>query len=240
MIALPYAFEVEGLTSVYCNIETTLSGPDFNQKYAEMLKFTKQSPLPFDADIWGWRSTWRKPPEYDQDQRRLYPITIARNMARAYALDQDMDYLLFIDADVIVEPDGLQKLLSLNKPLTGGLVPGRGAHAHTKEGRPIYYVFGAEATPQDPEFPEAVVCRHGSCGYMLIRRDLFSTLAFRFGASRANPNQPLSEDPAFAEDAQLNGFGPWYIHKEARARHWDDPKNPFTGEQAADDFKIPV
>jgi len=48
------------------------------------------------------------------------------------------DWLLFIDADVLPQPDGLTHLLEIDRPLVGGYVPGRGAHGG------VYYIFPDE------------------------------------------------------------------------------------------------
>lgn len=90
-----------------------------------------------------------------------------------------------------------------------------------------------------PEHPEVIECSHGTCGYMLIRREVLSTLAFRFGASRETPGKALSEDPAFCSDAFLNGFGRYWVHTGVKAEHWDDPLDPLVTERAAKDQEIP-
>ena len=74
---------------------------------------------------------------------------------------------------------------------------------------------------------------------MLVRRDVLSTLAFRFGTSRETPGKALSEDPAFCSDAFLNGFGRYWIHRGVKAEHWDDPQHPFLANAAAVDSEIP-
>lgn len=177
LVAIPAMLKIEGIDRLYINIESNLRGQKFEAAYRPLRDFLRAgTSIPVDVDIWSWESTWRQRPTYDQDQRRLDAIVIARNMARAYMLRTDATHLLFIDADVIVSPDGLQKLLALDHPVCGGLVPGRGAHGHA------YYVFGPRRSV--PDHPEVIECSHGTCGYMLIRRDVLSTLAFRFGASR--------------------------------------------------------
>ena len=233
LVGIPAASQLEGDIRLYVNIECPHGGDQFKEEYAPLMNFIQsESPVMVDTDVWRWDSTWRQSPQHDQDQRRLHPIVIARNMARAYMLDQGASHILFVDADVIVRPDGLQKLLSLDRPLCGGFVPGRGAHSH------VWYVFG---DPKPVEgHPNVIECVHGTCGYMLVRRDLMSTLAFRAGLSREDMQTPLSEDPAFCSDAFVNGFGRFWIHRDAIAQHWDDPKNPFTGNQASDDYDIPV
>ncbi len=233
LVAIPAMLKIEGIDRLYLNIESNLRGQKFEAAYQPLRDFLRAgTSIPVDVDIWSWESTWRQRPTYDQDQRRLDAIVIARNMARAYMLRTDATHLLFIDADVIVSPEGLQKLLALDHPVCGGLVPGRGAHGH------VYYVFGPRRSV--PDHPEVIECSHGTCGYMLIRRDVLSTLAFRFGASRETPGKVLSEDPAFCSDAFLNGFGRYWIHTGVKAAHWDDPQDPLIAAVAAKDEEIPL
>lgn len=232
LVAIPHILKIVGLDRLYINVESNYRDQAFEAAYQPLTNLLAAGvPLPVDVDVWSWHSSWRKRPAYDQDQRRLDGIVTARNMARAYMLRMDATHLLFIDADVIVYPDGLQKLLALDRAVCGGLVPGRGAHSH------VYYVFGPHRSV--PEHPDVIECTHGTCGYMLVRRDVLSTLAFRFGASREIPGRALSEDPAFCSDAFLNGFGRYWIHKEVKAEHWDDPQHPFVADAAAKNSDIP-
>jgi len=232
LVAIPHIFKIAGVDRLYINIESNYRGQAFEAAYKPLNDFLAAgTPLPVDVDVWSWNSTWRKRPSYDQDQRRLDGIVTARNMARSYMLRMNATHLLFIDSDVIVYHDGLHKLLALDHAVCGGLVPGRGVHNH------VYYVFGPQRSV--PEHPDVIECSHGTCGYMLLRRDVLSTLAFRFGASREAPGKALSEDPAFCSDAFLNGFGRYWIHKLAKAAHWDDPKDPLLPDAVANDREIP-
>ncbi len=232
LVAIPHVLKIVGLDRLYVNIETELRGEEFEAAYGPLRRLlAAQNLLPVDTDVWSWDSSWRQRPTYDQDQRRLEGIVMARNMARAYMLRMDATHLLFVDSDVIAAPDGLQKLLALNHPICGGLVPGRGPDSR------VYYAYDIRGPV--PGHPEAIECSHGTCGYMLIRRDVLSTLAFRFGASREAPGKALSEDPAFCSDAFLNGFGRYWIHRGVRAEHWDDPMSPLTANAIAIDDEIP-
>ena len=232
MVAIPSMLNIAGADRLYINIESNFRNREFDAAYRPLRELLAGGVgLPVDVDVWSWRSTWRRRPSYDQDQRRLDGIVTARNMARAYMLRMDATHLLFVDADVVVQPDGLQKLLALDHPLCGGLVPGRGAD------NDLHYVFGDQRPV--PEHPDVIECTHGTCGYMLIRRDVLSTLSFRFGASREAPGMALSEDPAFCSDAFLNGFGRYWIHRSVTAEHWDDPEAPLVADATAADQRIP-
>jgi len=216
----------------YVHLETNVGLPNIHSLFRPLLNYLDYDcPIPHTLDVCHMASPWIPKPKYDQDQARLIGIVRARNEARAFALHNDASHILFVDADVIIKPDGLKRLLDLDRPLCGGLVPGRGAHSH------VDYEFWPQF--EVPDRPGVWEVGHGTCGYCLIRRDLFSTLAFRFGASRENPETALSEDPAYASDAYLNGFGRWWIDHSITAEHLDDPGNPLTGEGASQDGEIP-
>lgn len=297
MIGIPAAMKldttgIEGGIRYYINIETASDYPGIRYRPLREFLQSDQCTVPWDLDTWRWDSNfnsqierwdpagasefaWRKRPQYDQDQRRLQGICMARNMAREYAMAMGASHLFFVDADVIVPPNALQRLIALDHPLAGGMVPGRGAHSG------VWYVFGIYAH----EFrqagckhlplihPEEIRCRtcemapshtihkrsdgrlppkavpghgetvieveHGTCGCLLIQRRAFSTLAFRSGLSRQDMTTPLSEDPAFASDSFLNGFGRWWIDKNVRCQHWDDPAQPLTDDQVSKNNTIP-
>lgn len=237
LIALPAVAKMHGIDRIYLNVEEFSLGLSAFWPMTNWLNKYEAEPnsLPVDIDWWTIESSWRKIPEYDQHQVRLAPIVTARNMAIDYALSHQATHLLFIDSDVIPEPDGLEKLLSLDKSLCGGLVPGRGAHSNVKyifPGKVGIFDGGNEKFPA-PE--NAIVCGHGTCGYMLIRRNVFGRLRFRWGDDPEVPGQMLSEDPAYCEDWFRISDEPFYIHKEATAQHIDDPANPLTEEGAAKD-----
>lgn len=282
LIGIPAAMKldttgIEGGVRYYVNIESGYCPDDFRRIYEPLLQLIDRSEpqIACDVDTWQWRTgrfrkrtaPWRLPPQYDQDQRRLQSICVARNMAREFALATGASHLFFIDADVIVPPDALKRLLALDHPLAGGLVPGRGAHSHVKyvfgishhryasnnyelapecsickqsKRHAIHHNEGARMMPMMlPDHPGVIEVEHGTCGCLLIRRDLLSTLAFRSGLNRIDMKTGISEDPAYAADAFLNGFGRWWIDTNVKCQHWDDPVNPMTEDQVSRDYAIP-
>lgn len=212
MSALPAMLRLEPPEGVelryYVNCETGDVGA-WQASHAAL----EQSGRAYDCDYWQRASTWSKAPAYDQDQARLEPICVARNMARAYAVAMGASHLLFIDADVVVQPDGLRRLLAHDVRLIGGLVPGRGAHAAMR------YVFG-ERWHRD----NLIVCAHGTLGYCLIRRDLFEVIPFRWGPHplHEHRNVMLSEDPCFGADAEVYYGAEWMIDTSVTAEHVGD------------------
>ena len=192
--------------------------------------------LPVLVETWhrsGWEGAF---PEADRDQRRLLGIVTARNMAVDYALCQGSDWLLFVDGDVLPEPDGLERLLALNRPLCGGLVPGRGDHAALRYVFPGHMADPAWDLPISEESSVTeggagrggvVRCGFGTCGYMLVHTRVFSQLRFRFNPLSKPGIPAMAEDPAFCLDAVRLGLtDAFYIDKRATARHEDHGDGP--------------
>lgn len=213
------------IDSLYVNFEYT--GWDESQldMYGPLHFTSKFSRKDFKVYVDSWKLghlTTLPPVKFSQDQARLSRIVIARNMALDFAFRSGVDKVLFVDSDVVIEPEGVRYLLDLDRKLCGGYVPGRGCHSN------VYYVYGKIRHSGD-----LIYCDHGTCGYMLIDRSVFSLLRFRWGPSRINPGVMLSEDPAFCEDWRLLSGEEFVIHKKAVARHVDDPANPLTEDQTA-------
>lgn len=220
--AIPALLSSPFVERVYVNIET--NNPDL---YPALYALAERSGKPIDIDTWWWRSTWRPTPKYDQDQKRLIGIVTARNMCIDYALYHNAQRLLFVDSDVIIEPQGLQFLLEMDKNLSGGYVPGRGAHGS------VCYVFGQRRGIH--QHGDIIECDHGTCGYMLISQKVFSALRFRYGDDPEGLTGFLSEDPAYCIDWYKISGERFYIHTKARAAHIDSPSSPLSNESVSID-----
>lgn len=221
-------FSLEGDRQLYVNVESgTPVGPTGLWSPLYDLWETHEEKVYWDQ--WSRNSNWHVGPTYDQDNARLDPIVIARNMALGAARSLGASHILFVDSDVVVPHNAIPKLLEVKKPVVGGLVHGRGAHAHAQ------YVFGVRATYNLHGSP-VVICDHGTCGFMLIERKVFERVSFRWGPSWKDPKVTLSEDPAFCEDAERLGFGPMHIRMDVVGRHVDNPKKPLTNAEAVNNY----
>lgn len=211
------------IDSVYINIQT-----DKPDQWKPMMNWAgeykkKSGDKKMASDMWAVTSSWRTPPQYDQDQKRVRDIVCARNMAIDYAIAQAADYLLFVDSDVIIDADDVETLLNMNANLCGGLVNGRGTH------RDNHYIFGEVSRNGD-----IIHCTHGTCGYMLIHKSVFEIQNFRYGWDEEYKNF-LSEDPAYCQDWFTRTGELYQINTTARAMHWDDPYKPLKEEDTAKD-----
>jgi hypothetical protein len=219
LVALPNILAAPEIGEIHVNIETRDTS-----LFRDLEEALVAGGKPFTIETWhrdGWIGSR---PVFDQDQKRLMYIVTARNMVIDYALSNHFDHLLFVDADVQIEPDGLKYLIALEQPLCGGLVPGRGGHTN------IHYVL-----PSDYGMfydGPTIKCGCGSCGYMLIHRSIFSRLRFRWGLDQQEDGNWLSEDPAYCQDARYLGLSDaFHIDTRATAKHWDDPEHPLTSDQ---------
>jgi hypothetical protein len=159
---------------------------------------------------WMWEGAGKKERKFDQDQQaRLTPICIARNMCLDFAQQGNYDWILFVDSDVML-PSNMMDLFNSPYKVKGGLIKGRGAHKNAQ------YKF----YPQR-EIGEYTECHYGSCGSLAIHKDIFWRVRFRWGLP-INGNIVCSEDPIFASDVRhlFNEF--WYINNNIVHKHIGD------------------
>lgn len=228
-VSLEYLVQEPLVDAIYVNIETQEI-----DRYQPVMEFLQSSGKPYYVDCWWVTSSWMSRPQFDQDAARFMPIAHGRNMALDWAIvwvmmHSDVSHLLFVDSDVRPHPGGLQHLLALDKPLSGGLVPGRGAHSH------VNYVFGFK-----DQQGNIIRCEHGTSGYLLIARSIFEVQRFRSGPAVTSRGTYLCDDPAYASDAFLHHLADaWYIDTRATADHVDDPEHPLVLEEAINDYENP-
>lgn len=142
----------------------------------------------------------------DDDERkltsanRLTRICMGRNLVIEYALRVQASHILFLDSDLRVPGDSIEKLLELDAPIAGGDVP-----AYCLHGPPALtrYAFPVE--------------RHwNTAGFLLVRREVFACVRWRhefFGGTGR------TDDPCYAADAEALGFGETLVRKDLVGRH---------------------
>jgi GT2 family glycosyltransferase len=209
---------------VYINIQSADPAEKFAEVYTWAQKQISKGTNVY-IDTWEWKSDWSKTPAFDQDQARLVPICIARNMTLQAASCLQYDYLLQVDNDVIIPSDSIQRLIDEDSPIAGGVVPGRGCHSYAK------YLSGHTIALEN----NRILVNCSTCGFLMLRRDVFEFMRYRTG-SNLNGKHNLSEDPAFFEDALMVwGFGNPVILADLNADHWDNPNQPLTNNAAVND-----
>lgn len=113
---------------------------------------------------------------------RLWHLCMGRDLVTNRAIDSGASHLLYLDADVVVLADSIEKLLELNGPLVGGHVG-----TYNLSGPPV------EGYPAEWD-----VQRHwNTAGFLLVERSVFRTLRWRYDGEGG-----MTDDPTYARDAR--------------------------------------
>jgi hypothetical protein len=105
---------------------------------------------------------------------RLVRICEGRNLLTEFALRRRADWLLYVDADIVVPPDAIVRLLELDHPFAGFAVP--------------RYVLSG---PPVAGYPFPVQRYQNTAGAWFVHRSLF-----RFFRWLWDPDDGLTDDPA--------------------------------------------
>lgn len=201
---------------VYHNIETNAPS-----NFKELFEYIKTQPIKTEFDIWNYSfSSWWNVPKFDQDQARLVPICEGRNRAIECAIDLGSEYLLFVDADMVIPYDTITRLMSRDKDMVGGYVRGRNDH------KSAVYVFGNIGGITE-HADGLIECDHGNIGFVLIKRKVFEVLRFRRGR-HCTMGHLQSDDPNYCFDWLNMWKGQrFFIDKNVEAKHVDELLIPF-------------
>jgi len=141
----------------------------------------------------------------------------SRNILRKYCLENDYDYLLSLEQDVVPQKDVIEKLLKHNKKIIGALYFYLGKDKETL--LPMVWIHHEGEFARRLEFheiPEEELIEVITCGLgcVLIKRDVLEKIEFRH-----EKNQDPWDDLWFAEDAREKGFKV-YVDTGARCKHY--------------------
>jgi glycosyltransferase involved in cell wall biosynthesis len=130
-------------------------------------------------------------------------VAIARNNAIAMARDFAVDYVLFLDSDMVFPRDTLHRLLLHRKDIIGA--------TYTKR-VPPYTILGRHLDDTaSPDERGLIEMRHIPTGCLLIRLAVFEALSkpyFRFLHDEAS-GEIWGEDYVFCDRARAAGFRIW-------------------------------
>lgn len=207
----PVLFDLQGDYSLCLNYETSTDTSSSLAKAQTVVSglLASHPALRVSFDVWQWHTSfghsWRRFPQFDQDQARLASIVCARSMGIEYALQMGASHLLFVDADIIPPLDIIPKLLEVNRDAVCGLVYGRGVH------KDCPYIFGEMRRWTENGY-ELVEVEHANIGFTMLSRRLFEAVRFRYGTSQYPDGRECmtSDDPAFHLDCFLK-FGQWPV-----------------------------
>lgn len=146
---------------------------------------------------------------------RRYPATAAVDRTRSEmataVLQEGWDELMWIDSDIVFEPDDVTRLRSHDLPIVAGVYAKRGAGG---------LAVHLEATATELRIGEGgalTVVRYVGMGFLLLRRAVFDKVAETFALPRCNTkfNTPVVPYflPMVIEDAATAG-GYWYLGED--------------------------
>lgn len=136
---------------------------------------------------------------------RLRHITMGQNLVTDYATHVGATHLLFMAADCEPPGDTLSKLLALDHPFVGGEVK-----TYCLSGEPVH------------GFPFPVEAHMPTAAFVLIRRDLFKPMKWRWDAEAG-----FSDDPAYYHDALAYHGVQALVRKDCIGRHYPDAIGPI-------------
>ena len=140
------------------------------------------------------------------DEGRWENLLRKLNQAREMALDGGYDALLTVESDIIVPPDALEKMASVNTDVVYGLFVLRFPPYHwnvaTKmRPRGEIHLLSADPVAAREAWGKVIPCEGHGQGICLIRRDVLEEIEFR------NPQPALrAQDWYFSFDCQRLGF----------------------------------
>lgn len=150
-------------------------------------------------------------------------IVMGRNQLVRSFLEGDAEWLFMIDTDMTFEPDTLDRLLAVNKPIVGGLCFGLRAG----EVFPTLFVEKNGETFNALDWPENTVAKVDATGAacLLVHRTVFEKMAetypppVPFFADEILPSGLLrGEDITFCHRARGLGF-PIFVHTGVKVGH---------------------
>ena len=147
--------------------------------------------------------------DYDGERMMISNSLVydARNKLADVAIENNFDYLLFIDSDMVFPKDGYKRLLSHNKDIVGGLYFGRrGEHSPVayKEVVTRTTFRNPSCTPIDNISGLQEVQGIG-LGFCLIKVEVLKKIRKRY-KSIFEPIKGLGEDLAFEYKARKLGY----------------------------------
>jgi len=171
----------------------------------------------------------------DQGHYWVNCITFARNALRTHAISNNFDWLFFLDSDTVIEPNGLNRLLSYGTDTASVYCRNRlSVERGYADGVSLVIGRGLEQPPyravihyEDAiKFPTPIFNAYPCTAAGLIHKRVFKTLHYHFGfvplergekpgvdSNCTEAGRFLSEDMMFGYEAAQQGFTSVICHK---------------------------
>lgn len=135
-------------------------------------------------------------------------IDAARNQMATDALAQGFDELMWIDSDVVFQPDDVERLRGHGLPLVCGIYPKKGCRQFA-----CAFLPETEKVQFGPEggLTELLYC---GFGFVHTRRELYETIRRELRLPTCNQRFNSLLVPYFAPLAVKDGDGAWYLSED--------------------------
>lgn len=131
-----------------------------------------------------------------------------RNDIIKEAIDKGADYMMFIDSDMVFDPDGIAKLLSHKKDIVGGM--------YNMKSLPLVSTIkledenGNRLHSTEAQIPDKLFkCYAVPTGFMLIRLEAIKNMKYPFDFDREEDGSLIGEDVNFCIRARKMGLEVW-------------------------------
>lgn len=149
-------------------------------------------------------------------------IDKARNAIASVAIEKEADYLFFLDDDTYISPDGVQKLLELDKDIASPPVADRkGEKTINVFNKGLNRLYDLEETKKVTAV--GMACTLIKCS---VLKELFKEYMhpFEFQIGSLNDERiEISEDVGFCLRAEKKGYETWAV-KNIKTSHLGEPR----------------
>lgn len=162
------------------------------------------------------------------DDVEIYPaivegslVYLARDNIATYAVQNNYDYVLYIDSDMVFEPNDLARLLSHRVGICSGLYVKRTGNpdnvAYTKIITRRYFPYREPKLIEDKSKSGFSDIAAVGFGFMLVKVSVLKTM-FKYYKSLFDPFKGVGEDVAFSIRARRIGYKT-FIDRDVKLGH---------------------
>lgn len=149
-------------------------------------------------------------------------VVVARDFILQYAIEHEYDYVLMIDADIILTDEVIPQLLLAKKDIVTCLIP-----SLDQDGMPAYphFLSETERVPVEAKGEGLIKAHKVGFGCVLISREAFTKVNYIRCERFPDGKLKQSEDYCFSDDAISFGLELW-VDTELEVKHkmvgqWD-------------------
>ena len=135
-------------------------------------------------------------------------IDLGRSQLASDVLDQGFEETLWIDSDVVFEPDDVERLRSHGKEIVSAIYPKKGRRALASHVLPgtKEIVFGKEGG--------LVEILYAATGFLLVKRKVYHDIQHQLGLPSCNQRFGQPVVPYFLPLIKPDGIGQWYLSED--------------------------